>query len=214
MNKIIKLIILNIRYILSHMEATKKPSTIFARSKTNKNAQYSAIEQQTGTALQEIVAQLEGDNKRFGSFLEIAKVVEIPNGKEKPIALVYLSHKSHKVLLTPLYKKLVTELEKKLKTTVLLIAGRNILSRWVKKNRTQKRPFSRTLSSVQENLLTELLLPGVIISDRVRVRLDGSQVRKLTVDKTEQHFLEERTAAIKTAFKKLTTRDVEIEFEK
>lgn len=58
MNKIIKLIILNIRYILSHMEATKKPSTIFARSKTNKNAQYSAIEQQTGTALQEIVAQL------------------------------------------------------------------------------------------------------------------------------------------------------------
>ncbi len=196
------------------MEATKKPSTIFARSKTNKNAQYSAIEQQTGTALQEIVAQLEGDNKRFGSFLEIAKVVEIPNGKEKPIALVYLSHKSHKVLLTPLYKKLVTELEKKLKTTVLLIAGRNILSRWVKKNRTQKRPFSRTLSSVQENLLTELLLPGVIISDRVRVRLDGSQVRKLTVDKTEQHFLEERTAAIKTAFKKLTTRDVEIEFEK
>jgi small subunit ribosomal protein S7e len=196
------------------MEATKKPSTIFARSKTNKNAQYSAIEQQTGTALQEIVAQLEGDNKRFGSFLEIAKVVEIPNGKEKPIALVYLSHKSHKVLLTPLYKKLVTELEKKLKTTVLLIAGRNILSRWVKKNRTQKRPFSRTLTSVQENLLTELLLPGVIISDRVRVRLDGSQVRKLTVDKTEQHFLEERTAAIKTAFKKLTTRDVEIEFEK
>lgn len=196
------------------MEATKKPSTIFARSKTNKNAQYSAIEQQTGTALQEIVAQLEGDNKRFGSFLEIAKVVEIPNGKEKPIALVYLSHKSHKVLLTLLYKKLVTELEKKLKTTVLLIAGRNILSRWVKKNRTQKRPFSRTLSSVQENLLTELLLPGVIISDRVRVRLDGSQVRKLTVDKTEQHFLEERTAAIKTAFKKLTTRDVEIEFEK
>jgi hypothetical protein len=42
------------------MEANKKLSTIFARSKTNKNAQYTAIEQQTGTALQEIVAQLEG----------------------------------------------------------------------------------------------------------------------------------------------------------
>jgi small subunit ribosomal protein S7e len=70
-----------------------------------------------------------------------------------------------------------------------LVAIRNINSRWVKKNRTQKRPFSRTLTSVQESLLTELLLPGVIISDRVRVRLDGSQVRKLTLDKTEQHFL-------------------------
>ncbi len=122
--------------------------------------------------------------------------------------MVYLSHKSHKVLLTPLYKKLVNELEKKLKTTVLLIAARNIRSRWVKKNRTQKRPFSRTLTSVQENLLTELLLPGVIINDRVRVRLDGTQVRKLTLDKTEQHFLEERTTAIKDAYKKLTTRDI------
>lgn len=43
-------LIINIRFILSHMD--KKPSLIFARSKTNKNAQYSAIEQQTGTALQ------------------------------------------------------------------------------------------------------------------------------------------------------------------
>jgi small subunit ribosomal protein S7e len=196
------------------MEVQKKPSLIFARSKSNKNANYSAIETQTGTALQEIVAQLDGDNKKLGSFLEINKVVEIPNGKEKPSALIYLSHRSHKVLLTPLYKKLVSELEKKLKTTVLLVAGRSIHSRWVKKNRTQKRPFSRTLTSVQEALLTELLLPGVIISDRVRVRLDGSQVRKVTLDKTEQHFLEERTQAIKNAYKKLTTRDIEIEFDK
>lgn len=196
------------------MEATKKASQIFARSKTNKNAQYSAVEQQTGTALQEIVAQLDGDNKKYGQFIEINKVIEIPNGKEKPIALIYLTHRSHKVLLTPLYKKLVGELEKKLKTTVLLVAGRNIQSRWVKKNRTQKRPFSRTLTSVQESLLTELLLPGTIISDRVRVRLDGSQVRKVTLDKTEQHFLEERTDAIKNAFKKLTTRDIEINFDK
>lgn len=109
---------------------------------------------------------------------------------------------------------MVGELEKKLKTTVLLVAGRNIQSRWIKKNRTQKRPYSRTLTSVQEQLLTELLLPGTIISDRVRVRLDGSQVRKITLDKSEQHFLEERTEAIKNAFKKLTTREIEINFDK
>jgi small subunit ribosomal protein S7e len=125
-----------------------------------------------------------------------------------------LSNRSTKALQTALYKKLVTELEKKLKTTVLLVASRNIQSRWIKKNKTQKRPFSRTLTSVQEALLTELLLPGVIISDRVRVRLDGTSVRKLTVDKSEQHFLEERTEAIKNAYKKLTTRDIEIQFDK
>jgi hypothetical protein len=70
------------------------------------------------------------------------------------------------------------------------------------------------LTNVQESLLTELLLPGVIISDRVRVRLDGTQVRKVTLDKTEQHFLEERTDAIRNAYKRLTTRDIEINFEK
>lgn len=36
----------------------KKPSTIFARSRTNKNAHYTALEQQVGTAIQEIVAHL------------------------------------------------------------------------------------------------------------------------------------------------------------
>lgn len=195
------------------MEAAKKPSQIFARSKTNKNAQYSAIEQQVGTALQEIVGQLEGDNKRVGSFIEINKVVEVPFNKERPIALVYLSHRSHKVLLT-LARKLTTELEKKLKTTVFIVSARNIESRWIKKNRTQTRPYSRTLTSVRENILTEILLPGSVISDRVRVRLDGSQVRKIVLEKSQQDFLENRTDAIKTVYKRLTTRDVEISFEK
>ena len=129
-------------------------------------------------------------------------------GKEKPALLVYFSHKSHKVLLTHLFKKMVLDLEKKLKTTVLLVAARNIQSRWIKRNKTQKRPYSRTLTSVQEAILNEMLLPGIIISDRVRVRLDGSSVRKVVLDKTEQHFLEERTEAIKNAYKKLTTRDI------
>lgn len=196
------------------MDSNKKLGAIYARAKTTKNCQYSAIEQQAGLAILDVVSHLEGDNKRIGSFIEINKVAEIPMGKEKPAILIFFSHKSHKVLLTPLYKKIVAELEKKLKTVVLLVASRNIQSRWIKKNRTQKRPFSRTLTSVQEALLTELLLPGNIISDRTRVRLDGSSIRKLVLDKTEQHFLEERTQAIINAYKKLSTRDIEISFDK
>lgn len=172
------------------METSKKLSQIFTKVRNTKTPQYSNVEQQVGNALIEIVNSLEGDNKKVGSFIEISKAIEIPMGKEKPAILLYLSHRSHKILLLPLYKKLVGDLEKKLKTTVLVVAGRNIQSRWVKKNRTQKRPFSRTLTSVQEALLNELLLPGTIIYDRVRVRLDGSQVRKVVLDKSEEHFLE------------------------
>ena len=91
--------------------------------------------------------------------------------------------------MTPLYKKLVTELEKKLKTTVLIVAARNIDSRWIKKNKSQKRPYSRTLTSVYDALLDELLLPGIIIGRTTRVRLDGTSFTKITIDKSEQHFL-------------------------
>lgn len=51
-----------------------------------------------------------------------------------------------------------------------------------------------------------MLLPGIIIASRTRVRLDGSSYRKITIDKSEQHFLEERVSAIRNAYRKLTTR--------
>jgi hypothetical protein len=57
------------------MDTNKKLSSIFTRSKTNKNTQYTAIETQAGNALIEIISQLDADNKRYGSFIEINKVV-------------------------------------------------------------------------------------------------------------------------------------------
>ena len=113
-----------------------------------------------------------------------------------------------------MYKKLVNDLEKKLKTTVLIIASRSIESRWIKVNRTQQRSNSRTLSNVYNEYLNELLLPGSIISSRTRVRLDGSSINKITLDKADQHFLEERVPAIRAAYKKLTSRDIELDFQK
>jgi len=116
--------------------------------------------------------------------------------------------------MSSIFKKLVNDIEKKLKRTVLILSTRNIQSRWIKANKTQKRPYSRTLTAVYSAILDELLMPGVIISQRTRVRLDGSSFTKVTVEKNEQHFLEERVAAIQNAYRKLTTRDVEIDFQK
>lgn len=116
--------------------------------------------------------------------------------------------------MTPVYKKLVTELEKKLKKTVLILSTRKIQSRWIKENRTQQRPNSRTLSAVYASILDELLLPGIIIGSRTRVRLDGSSFTRIILDKSEQHFIEDRVEAIRAAYRKLTNRDIEIEFQK
>ena len=89
-----------------------------------------------------------------------------------------------------------------------MVAARNIESRWIKMNKTQQRSNSRTLTNVYQEYLNELLLPGIILSSKTRVRLDGSSVTKITLDKADQHFLEERVLAIRAAYKKLTSREI------
>jgi len=116
--------------------------------------------------------------------------------------------------MSSIFKKLINDVEKKLKRNVLMLSTRNIQSRWIKANKTQKRPYSRTLTAVYSAILDELLMPGVIIAQRTRVKLDGSSFTKVTVEKNEQHFLEERVAAVQNAYRKLTTRDVQIDFQK
>lgn len=132
------------------MAENKKVSQIFETKRTLKGANLSNLEVQVGQAVQDAVNHYDGENKRIASFIKINKVIEIPIPKEKPALLVYVSFRAQKVLLSTLYKKLVSDLEKKLKTTVLIVAARNIESRWIKHNRTQKRSFSRTLTSVYE----------------------------------------------------------------
>merc|ERR1712098_943514 len=83
--------------------------------------------------------------------------------------------------------KLVRELEKKLSGKhVCLIAQRRILPKEKKGQRrilSQKRPKSRTLTSVHQNILADLCSPADIIGERTRVRLDGSRLFKVHLDK-------------------------------
>lgn len=196
------------------MASNAKVSQVFEQKRSAKGSNLSHLEVQVGQALQDTVNHYDGENKKTGSAIRINKVVEIPLGKDKPAFLIFVNYRSQKTLLTNLYKKLVNDLEKKLKTTVLIVAARNIESRWIKVNRTQQRSNSRTLINVYQEYLNELLLPGSIISSRTRVRLDGSSVTKITLDKADQHFLEERVPAIRAAYKKLTSREIEVDFQK
>jgi small subunit ribosomal protein S7e len=190
------------------MTDIKKVAEVYEKTRTAKTSVLTHLEQQVGGAFVEVVSHLDADSKKLASHIHISKAAEISYGKDKSFILIYLSFRSSKVLLTPLYKKIVTELEKRLKKTVLLLSSRKIQSRWVKENRTQKRPNSRTLSAVYSAILDELLLPGIIIGFRTRVRLDGSSFSRVTLDKNEQHFLEERVDAIKAAYRRLSNRDI------
>jgi small subunit ribosomal protein S7e len=162
------------------------------------------------SAVESLVAQnlteLESANADLKGFT-ISKVVEIPSSdkKEKKSLIVFLPH-HHLKALQANYKKLALELEKRLKTVVLLVATRTIESRWIKFRKSQKRPNSRTLSSVYDSILDDLVLPGVIIGKNTRVRLDGTRYTKITLDRADEPFLRDRVNAIRAAYKLLTTR--------
>ena len=159
-----------------------------------KDKALSKIEEQVGTILLDLEnssSELKTDLKDF--YLDSVKEVEVTlsKGKTKNIYLVFVPFVCLK-LLQKVHKKIVLDVEKKLKATVLFIAKRNIQSKWVKTHKSQMRPRSRTLTSVHEGILEDLVLPGVIIAKRVRCRVDGSKFYKITLDAADKDILEER----------------------
>jgi len=76
---------------------------------------------------------------------------------------------------------LVRELEKKFSDRhVLIVAQRRIMRKPTRRARVkQARPRSRTLTSVHEKLLEDLVYPTEIVGKRTRVRIDGSKLIKV-----------------------------------
>ncbi|UZO04760.1 40S ribosomal protein variant 2 [Rhizophagus irregularis] len=108
-----------------------------------------------------------------------AKEYELGGGK-KAIAIfvpVPLLKQFHKV-----QQRLTRELEKKFSDRhIVFIAQRNIMRKPGRKSRAkQARPRSRTLTSVHEKFLEDLVYPTEIVGKRTRVKVDGSKIIKVS----------------------------------
>merc|ERR1712136_366545 len=112
--------------------------------------------------------------------------------------------------------RLVRELEKKFSGKhVVFIAQRRILPKPTKKSRNkqkQKRPRNRTLTSVHSAILDDLVYPAEIVGKRIRVKLDGSRMMKIFLDKAQQTQVEHKVDTFGAVYKKLTGKDVNFEF--
>lgn len=76
----------------------------------------------------------------------------------------------------------------------------------------QKRPRSRTLTAVHENTLNDLVYPAEIVGKRTRIKLDGSRLIKVHLDKAQQTTVEHKIETFGAIYKKLTGKDVNFEF--
>ena len=75
------------------------------------------------------------------------------------------------------------ELEKKFSDRhVVFVAQRRVLPKPTRNSRVQqKRPRSRTLTSVHDRILEDLVFPSEITGKRTRVSTDGSKLLKVYV---------------------------------
>jgi small subunit ribosomal protein S7e len=143
-----------------------------------------------------------------------AKEIDVQNKKAIVISVPVPQLRSYQKI----QPRLVRELEKKFSGKhVIFIAQRRILAKPTRKTRRknkQKRPRSRTLTAVHDAILDDLCFPSEIVGKRIRVKLDGTRLIKVHLDKTQQTNVEHKLETFTAVYKKLTGKDVSFEFPK
>merc|ERR1712134_49233 len=132
--------------------------------------------------------------------------------RDKRVVLIYVPYPSLKSA-QKLHFKIVNEIQKRKSIQAFITAKRTILSRWIKAHHSQKRPRSRTLTSVFDAILDDLVVPGNVTARRIRHKLNGKLLYKIWVNEENRQYLEERTDAIQEIYKHLTRRMVDIDFK-
>ncbi|KAL8167682.1 LOW QUALITY PROTEIN: hypothetical protein V2J09_009181, partial [Rumex salicifolius] len=94
---------------------------------------------------------------------------------------------------------------------VIVVATRRTV-RPPKKGSAAKRPRSRTLTSVHEGILEDVVQPAEIVGKRVRYRLDGSKIMKVYLDPKARNDTENKLDAFSGVYRKLCGKDVVFEY--
>lgn len=73
-------------------------------------------------------------------------------------------------------------------------------------------PSSRTLTAVHDAILEDLVYPAEIVGKRFRVKVDGSRLTKVHLDRGSQTTIEHKIPTFESVYKKLTGKEVTFEF--
>lgn len=184
-----------------------------AKVHKEKGAKIEPFEESVGQAFIDLEAsgsEIKAELKEL--YINSAKEIDCGGGKTAVVIFVpyRLLPKFHKI-----QTRLVRELEKKFSgKPVIVIAQRRILPREKKGGRLQKqkRPRSRTLTAVHDNVLNDLVFPTEIVAKRIRFKVDGTRLLRVILDGKDQQNMEYKTSTFQAVYKKLTGKDVVFEF--
>lgn len=122
------------------------------------------------------------------------------------VYLPYIFIRDNKALIP----KIVNEIQKRRNQHAFVISKRTM----VNKNADFKQiiPRNRTLTSVYDSILEDLITPAMIVGKRTRYRLNGSQLVKIFLNEDSRAFLESKTQLVAQLYFALTNRKVVFEF--
>eukprot|EP00927_Polykrikos_kofoidii_P064883 TRINITY_DN6069_c0_g1_i1.p1 TRINITY_DN6069_c0_g1~~TRINITY_DN6069_c0_g1_i1.p1 ORF type:complete len:194 (-),score=41.93 TRINITY_DN6069_c0_g1_i1:82-663(-) len=111
--------------------------------------------------------------------------------------------------------RLIRELEKKFsKKHVVFVANRTILDTNFRRRGLKVRPRSRTLTSVHEAIMEDVVGPTEIIGKRTRISIDGSKLIKVILDPKDKdkETLDTKLQTFQAVYKKLTNKEAAFMF--
>ena len=122
------------------------------------------------------------------------------------VYLPFIFTRDHKALIP----KIVNEIQKRRNQHAFVVSKRTVINKSA--DFKQMIPRNRTLTSVYDSVLEDLINPALIIGKRIRYRLNGSQLIKIFLNEESRAFLESKTNLIAQLYFALTNRKVVFEF--
>merc|ERR1712039_831263 len=96
----------------------------------------------------------------------------------------------------------------------VFIANRTILDKNFRRKGLKVRPRSRTLTSVHESIMEDLVGPTEIVGKRTRIGVDGSKLMKIFLDSKDKdkENVEAKLETFAAVYKKLTNKEAAFSF--